>query len=445
MASCQFKGGKCKSPQQVKAYLKHNDKEKREHTKEHSNQDINKDKTSENIDLLGLSYEEKCKKYDNRISELDATTNKNKRKDRVTMQGIVIPAPKDLPRDKYDAWFSRVHEILTVKYGEDNCIGSDVHYDEEHEYTDPETLLKTVSRAHLHYSTIPVLDGQLNGKWCSQRANIIQINNAIQDMSQQEFGIDFMDGTKRKGHKSTESLKNASKEAELKARENQLKANENQLAESIAKAQAEMEKQVLEVNNNFHVLKSKLDTRETNIKAKESELKTREANILAQQNKLSYDIVQMNIQANIIKQREDNVKAQEEAIRKREDILKKREEDIKTQEEATKINNDKLSKDKQEFTLIKLKWNNQVNTLKEQNQKEFEKLHKDYQAYYEVLQKAFTEVNDVMYDLMDIKDEDLKRRRMKVKTRYENSIMDTLQNSFYKERDGKPEDYFPRF
>lgn len=243
MASCEFKGGKCKSKQQAKAYLRHNDKDRREATKEHSNKDIDKSKTSLNVDLLNMSYEDKCKKYDDRISELDATTNTNKRKDRLTMQGIVVPAPLNLPRERYLEWFTRVHEILTEKYGKENCVGSDVHYDEEHKYIDPETRLEAVSRVHLHYSTIPVLNGSLNGKWCSERANMIQLNNAIQEMSQNEFGVDFMDGTKKKGSKSTETLKNASKQAEMDAREEDLEIEEFAVSQ-----QAERNKQDAENN-----------------------------------------------------------------------------------------------------------------------------------------------------------------------------------------------------
>lgn len=214
MASAKFEGGKCKGSAKAKAFLMHDEKEQRlEH--EHTNEHIDKAKTHMNTSAYGLSYEEACEKYDKRIAELDATTNTNKRKDRVTMQSIEIPVPKGLPHDKHQEFFDNVKDILCEMYGEENLVEAYYHFDEEHEYTDPVTKQKEMSRNHGHYNFVPECEGQLNGKWFSSRANMKKLNGAIDRMAQKEFGMSFMDGSRKKGKKSVEQLKNESKEAEL--------------------------------------------------------------------------------------------------------------------------------------------------------------------------------------------------------------------------------------
>lgn len=214
MASAKFQGGKCQGSAKAKAFLMHDEKEQRL-SHEHTNEHIDKAKTELNTSAYGLSYEEACAKYDKRIAELDATTNTNKRKDRVTMQSIEIPVPKGLPHEKHQEFFDNVKDILCEMYGETNLVEAYYHFDEEHEYTDPETKQKEMSRNHGHYNFIPEHEGQLNGKWFSSRANMKKLNGAIDRMAQKEFGMSFMDGSKRKGKKTVEQLKNESKEAEL--------------------------------------------------------------------------------------------------------------------------------------------------------------------------------------------------------------------------------------
>lgn len=214
MASAKFEGGKCKGSIKVKAFFRHDEKEQRL-SHEHTNEHIDKSRTHLNTSAYGLSYIEACMKYDKRIAELDATTNTNMRKDRVTMQSIEIPVPEGLAYISQQAFFDNVKEILCTMFGEINLIEAFYHYDEEHEYIDPETKEKKMSRNHGHYNFVPEVDGQLNGKAFSSRANMKKLNGAIEKMCQTEFGINFMDGSKKKGKKTVEQLKNESKEAEL--------------------------------------------------------------------------------------------------------------------------------------------------------------------------------------------------------------------------------------
>lgn len=214
MASAKFEGGKCKGSVKVKAFFRHDEKVQRL-SYEHTNEHIDKSRTHLNTSAYGLSYKEACMKYDKRIAELDTTTNTNMRKDRVTMQSIEIPVPEGLTYASHQSFFDNVKEILCAMFGEVNLIEAFYHYDEEHEYIVPETKEKKMSRNHGHYNFVPEVDGQLNGKAFSSRANMKKLNGAIDKMCQMEFGVLFMDGSKKKGKKTVEQLKNESKEAGL--------------------------------------------------------------------------------------------------------------------------------------------------------------------------------------------------------------------------------------
>lgn len=235
MASCKFEGGKCHGASASKAMLRHSDitpTSRAIAAKENPHIDISKSHLNKSID--GLTLEQKFDKYNKRLAELDATTNTNKRKDRVTMQNIEIPVPKDLDRKNYNKWFVRIATILGDTYGYKNMIdGGSIHYDEEHEYISAETGKSTMSRVHCHYSIIPEFDGSLNGHKMHSRANMRKLNKLVDDMTRKEFNCAFMDGTKRKSKKSVEELKNISSQLEaLQAHEQikQLQAEESRLA-----------------------------------------------------------------------------------------------------------------------------------------------------------------------------------------------------------------------
>lgn len=263
MASCKFEGGKYKGASEVKAHFRHNDispayrkiaKKKNKH--------IDLAKCIYNFNILGLSYEERCRKYDSRITYLDSHGNTNKRKDRVTAQCIEIPVPAGLPRNSYNEWFFRVAELLRAKYGEENFIDADIHYDEEHEYRDPETMELVISRVHGHYMFVPEIKGKLNCKEMTLRKNMKALNREIEEMTQAEFGCSFMTGKKIKSTKTVEELKQESENAEL------LYQMEQEQKEIIAR-------------------QATLDARETVLNAKDEELQTKEEELIETQNTLS--------------------------------------------------------------------------------------------------------------------------------------------------------------
>lgn len=230
MASCKFQGGKYHSKTEAKAHLRHDDisvENRKIAAKGNPNIDISKSHL--NRSLCGLTYREACEKYDKRIEFLDNTTNTNRRKDRVTLQNIEVPVPANLERANYNRWFVRVAEILCSMYGQLNFVDGQIHYDEEHQYISAETGELVMSRVHAHYSIVPEVNGILNCKKMSGRANMRKLNKAVEDMTQKEFGCSFMTGEKKKSKQTIDELKNISNRLALEQRENAVLEAENTL------------------------------------------------------------------------------------------------------------------------------------------------------------------------------------------------------------------------
>lgn len=300
MASCKFEGGKFKAAQQSKAAFRHNDIsiEKRKIAKK-KNKHIDLDKCKYNFSILGLSYEERCRKYDERIEYLDSHGNTNKRKDRVTMQCIEIPVPSGLPRERYHDWFLRVAALLIEKYGDINFIDGDVHYDEEHSYRNPETKELVISRVHLHFMFIPEVDGKLNAKELSLRKNMKILNKQVDDMTKAEFGCSFMTGTKKKSYKKVEELKQESENAELLY-------------------QIEQEKKALDAQQ------ATLNAQQVALDNKDKELQDKEESIIKTQNTLAKwqenleqretAVKDLEYQKKAVEQEQENIKQKEESL-----------------------------------------------------------------------------------------------------------------------------------
>lgn len=221
MASVNWE--KYKTAIEVKAHIRHNEKQCREQTKEHNNQHIDKTKSCYNYSLLHRSYEERCKIYDDIIADIQTHSKKTLRKDAVTCLSLETAVPEQLSEDKIQAWFLSYHRILCNFFGQQNILDTDVHFDEQHEYIDPETHKKTMSRVHAHTLIVPCTsDRRLCCKEISSRKNIVELNRQIEEMSQREYGVQFNNGkTARK--KSVEQLKAESLKLEISANQETLK------------------------------------------------------------------------------------------------------------------------------------------------------------------------------------------------------------------------------
>lgn len=261
MASCNFKNSKLKGATAAKMRIRHCCQEGRKGAKKR-NKHIDLRKTKDNISTFDLTYEQCCAKYDNRIAEIDANGNTNKRKDRVTMVCIEVPAPADLPENQREAWFYKLSEIMIEFFGgPDNLIEGFWHVDEVHQYVEPESKKKVWSREHGHFCGVPVVqNGTLNAKKLTSRSRIIALNNAVEEMTVREFGCTFMTGSKRKSYKTVEELKAMSeytdykmqveeqekeiekKREELRIHRENLERREREAEEAEAQAKAMMEK-----------------------------------------------------------------------------------------------------------------------------------------------------------------------------------------------------------
>lgn len=299
MASNDFM--KLKMSGDVKAQFRHSEKESRK-KQNHSNQDINKNMTDLNVSFEMLDYNGLCDKYDKRIEYLDSLPNQNKRKDRVTCFGVETPCPEELPEHLEDAWCKRVYEIERDMFGSDNVIDGIVHRDEKHAYKHAETGKECVSRTHLHTFVVPEVDGKLNGKAFSSKQRMIQLNNAIQKMSQTEFGVDFLTGDGKKSTKTVEQLKNESLNKEIEA----VKQKE-QFLEARSKRQWERE-------SNLEDREISISHKEKELDTKASELQKRDLALKAKENYLNSSENALNGLRKRLKDKEDELQAREAEI-----------------------------------------------------------------------------------------------------------------------------------
>lgn len=220
MAGVQYK--KLKSRIAIKAKIRHCDPEKRL-ANNHANKNIDKSLTHTNLQLKDRDYQTVCDVYDQTMNHLNSLPHPNKAKGIVLGFGLDIPAPLGLDDDKDgEDFFNRVCEIVAEQYGYDNILEAYYHRDEIHDYIDEDGNTRT-SRPHVHVYVLPVQYNEkyeherLNGKWFSKRSNMNKLNNSIHKMCKKEYGLAFMDGSKRKSNKTVEQLKNESDERRIEA------------------------------------------------------------------------------------------------------------------------------------------------------------------------------------------------------------------------------------
>lgn len=263
MASCNFQGGKFKTSTEVKRHILHNCGEGRKSAKK-KNKNINLEYTKDNFSIRGLTYREACDFYDRRVAEIDANGNTNRRRDRVTMVSICICTPDNLPEDRCKEWFYRVSEIVTDFFGgPQNFLEGFIHVDEIHDYVNAKTGLTVRSRRHGHYCGLPVVNGTLNAKKLTARANIIKLNKEVDEMTRKEFGCFFMTGEKKKSFHTVEELKEMSAyaeyEMELKKQKEKLEEERNQLRAHEA-ALENLKREIEEKEENAKLIHEKAKT-----------------------------------------------------------------------------------------------------------------------------------------------------------------------------------------
>lgn len=220
------------SATEAKAVLRHCDREQRLQNN-HGNEQIDKDKTSANktwfVKGCEKTYAGVCSCYDSRLQEVDSNALKAPRKDRVTLMGLELPRPKQLPAEKFNEWaahaINEINKYYAGKQSKSGFLSAYAHVDEVHDYKvfdeSSQKYYNTSSREHLHIFMTPYSsDGKsLNGKQFTNRQNLIELNKVIDNMTFEKYGVKFCDGTGRKSKKSVEELKNASEMARIAEKE----------------------------------------------------------------------------------------------------------------------------------------------------------------------------------------------------------------------------------
>lgn len=328
MASCNWK--KYHGATESKAIIRHNDKEMRKIDK-HSNPHIDISMTDQNIDLLDdgtRNYEKKCKVYDAKVKALEKNVKRLK-PDRVTMVGIEIPIPNEIPDDQVELFTKLSFGAVGDLVGYDNIIAVDTHVEEQHEYIDGNTGKDRLSMRHIHFATVPGVDGALNGKKFVTRSRMVQLNNEIENICQNQFGCRFMTGEKIKSNETVEALKIKS---DRKALDRQREAQEQE-QERLTKYN-----QVNQKNKAFNDRHKAInDKREADLQNREADFETYRAHKIQELEKQSQETEKKA-------QRYDKAVADMSALWKQTQELIKTIKDEKKREELNRNLSDLMAK-----------------------------------------------------------------------------------------------------
>lgn len=172
MANGNWHNGRAKSRSQAKAWLRHNDKERRADPQiRHANREIDKSRTHLNFEVgptKNLTLEEKFDRLEARLDEFgyptDADLGEKNQNTPTCMQGIILNAPdalntvEALEDGRFKKWADAAAEEVCACFGEENVIAMDADVDEQHVYTDAKTGEKRTSRFHVHCFVVPVCE-----------------------------------------------------------------------------------------------------------------------------------------------------------------------------------------------------------------------------------------------------------------------------------------------
>lgn len=128
--------------------LRHNARE----IKNPSNEDIDPRRTPLNYSLLNRPLSEDIEHYKMRKKEIHA----HNRKDVITLVGLVITAPGDLPEKDERSFFETSLTFVSERFGAENIVQAVVHHDES-------------GQPHMHIGLLPVVaDAKYGEKFCAK-------------------------------------------------------------------------------------------------------------------------------------------------------------------------------------------------------------------------------------------------------------------------------------
>lgn len=333
---------------QVAATFNHSND--RTEDKTHTNPDIQPELKNENVYLDSRSSKELIRDFKNDIKQSDALEPpKNVRKDRITGLGVIVNYPRDLTEDdiirkKIIDKDGKEKELIYIKPEVkadfvDFCkksipeiekqlngraYGAVIHFDEVHEYLDPETKKMTISRPHMHLivpARAEMLEKtgekdskgkdvykhtgryRINGRDALQRTTYNKVNASLDDICMDIFGYAYRDGSKKHAPRKTiDELKRASSDAlqkeidknniKLQTLRNDLKNIENEYnlkQSALDNLQTEFDEKtqlIQDKRNELTDLQSSIDTINQKIQRTERRLTDLQADVDTKQNEI---------------------------------------------------------------------------------------------------------------------------------------------------------------
>lgn len=200
----------------------------------HSNKDIDKSRSDQNY-FIGCddyidAYNAMCK----RVDEVDEVSPpKRINKDRVVGCMLEAKCPQSIfDMGRSQEFFEKLYGVYKDFFGAENVHGSCVHVDEMHGYI--ENGVEKISLAHSHtlvsaYAEWTDKSGErkgINGKNFETKARLTALNNAVDKMCREEFGVEYLIGEGKNG-KTVEQLK-AESQLEKTRHDNEKLSAENQ-------------------------------------------------------------------------------------------------------------------------------------------------------------------------------------------------------------------------
>lgn len=241
--------------QKAGAMIKHNGKEERIKNN-HSNTDIDTSKSHLNFYIGADDYAPMLEKVKARIKEVDELypPKRNLGAKRITCIMLETPVPQAIEEQgRAKEFLEETHKVIEDFFGAENVGGTVCHFDEQHKYPNKDCKeQKSLIHAHTlccayaewtekkknkQTGEITTIERKgINGKNCETLARLHALNDKMQEMCLERFGVSFNTGETPQ-RKSVERLKN----------ESELREEEFKLKKSITNLETERE----EIKNNI--------------------------------------------------------------------------------------------------------------------------------------------------------------------------------------------------
>lgn len=178
----------------------------------HSNESIDPNLTQDNYYLGANSYEDMLRSMDNKITYADKyhpnQRQSNRRKECFTLEVPCPPELEDTPEE--DKFYQLVYDMYSAYLP--GIVGGCVHKDEKHDYYDSAKGDMVTSRNHMHIIGACITqDGRCHTSDTINKQMCQRVNDDIQALCLNTWGISYQTGEGRKGKKKTvEELKQQS-------------------------------------------------------------------------------------------------------------------------------------------------------------------------------------------------------------------------------------------